>query len=93
MIDNAFALGNEALVAATILAPMAVVGVAIGIGRIGEATMTALSKARDGEVRQQIRENMMIPVAMIEGTCMFCAVIAVIMAFGGLELIKVGSGS
>jgi len=90
-MSNALLIGHEALFAATILAPMAVFGVAIGIGRLGEGIMSGVSKSRDKETRKQIKAAMMAPAAMIEGVCIFAAVIAFLMHSGGLELIKLGA--
>lgn len=90
-MDNAVALGHEAIVAATILAPLAVFGVAIGIGRLAEGVMRGCGRAEDRETRKQIREAMMAPAAMIEGVAIFAAVIAFLMASGGIDLIRLGS--
>ena len=89
-MDNALALGHEALVAATILAPLAVLGVALGIGRLAEGVMRGCSQA-DKSTRKQIRESMMAPAAMIEGVAIFAAVIAFLMASGGIDIIRLAS--
>ena len=69
-------LAAEALVGlgASIGAAIAAIGAGIGIGKIGAAAMEAI--ARQPESAGDIRSNMIVIAALIEGVALFAAVIA-----------------
>ena len=59
---------------AAIGAGMAVIGAALGIGKIGGAAMEAI--ARQPEAASQIQTAMIIASALIEGAALFAIVVA-----------------
>lgn len=61
---------------ATIGAGLAVIGAAIGIGRIGGSATESI--ARQPEAAGNIQTAMIITAALIEGVCLFALVIALI---------------
>ncbi|MDE6214855.1 ATP synthase F0 subunit C [Bacteroides sp.] len=66
-------------VGATIGAGLAVIGAAIGIGKIGSAAMEAI--ARQPEATGNIRMNMIIAAALIEGVALLAIVICLLVFF------------
>ena len=58
---------------AAIGAGLAVVGVGIGIGKIGGSAMEAM--ARQPEEADNIRTNMIIIAALVEGVALFAVVV------------------
>ena len=72
-IENAGAIGGP------IGAGFAVIGAGIGIGRIGGSALEAI--ARQPEAGGDIRMNMIIMAALIEGTALF-AIVVCLMALG-----------
>lgn len=54
-------------------ASMAAIGAAIGIGRIGEGAVAAI--ARQPEVAGDIRSNMIVSAALIEGAAFFAIIV------------------
>ena len=61
---------------AAIGAGMAVIGAALGIGKIGGSAMEAI--ARQPEAASQIQTAMIIAAALIEGAALFAIVVALI---------------
>ena len=61
---------------AAIGAGMAVIGAALGIGKIGSSAMEAI--ARQPEAASQIQTAMIIASALIEGATLFAIVVALI---------------
>ncbi len=64
---------------AVIGAAIAAAGGAIGIGIIGGKAMDAI--ARQPEERKEIRTNMILMAALIEGLAFFIAIIALLVVF------------
>lgn len=58
---------------AAIGAGLAVIGAGIGIGKIGGSAMEAI--ARQPEVANDIRTNMIIIAALVEGVALFAVVV------------------
>ena len=61
---------------AAIGAGLAVIGVGIGIGKIGESAMEAI--ARQPEATGDIRSNMIIAAALIEGVALLAVVVCLL---------------
>lgn len=61
---------------AAIGAGIAVIGAGIGIGMIGSKAMEAI--ARQPEATNEIRTNMIIAAALVEGVALFAEVIALL---------------
>lgn len=70
---QAAAAASIAKIGATIGASIAVIGAALGIGRIGATALEAI--ARQPEAAGDIRSNMIIAAALIEGVAMFALVV------------------
>ncbi|MBR6930129.1 MAG: ATP synthase F0 subunit C [Bacteroidales bacterium] len=63
---------------AAIAAAVAVIGAAIGIGRIGQSAMEAM--ARQPEAASKIQSGMIIAGALVEGATLFAIVVCVLAA-------------
>ncbi len=59
-------------------AGIAVLGAGLGIGKIGESAVASI--ARQPEAAGDIRSNMIVAAALIEGVAFFALVIAFLMA-------------
>lgn len=64
---------------AVVGAALAAIGGGIGIGLIGAHAMDAI--ARQPEEKKDIRTNMIIVAALIEGLCFFIAIISLLVIF------------
>jgi len=73
---TAASLGN---MGAAIGAGLAAFGAGVGIGKIGESAMTAM--ARQPEASGNIRTNMLIIAAMVEGAAFFAMVLCLLIVF------------
>ena len=65
---------------AAIAAAVAVIGAAIGIGRIGQSAMEAM--ARQPEAASKIQSGMIIAGALVEGATLFAIVVCLLAALG-----------
>ena len=65
---------------AAIAAAIAVIGAAIGIGRIGQSAMEAM--ARQPEAASKIQSGMIIAGAFVEGATLFAIVVCVLAVLG-----------
>ena len=65
---------------AAIAAAVAVIGAAIGIGRIGQSAMEAM--ARQPEAASKIQSGMIIAGALVEGATLFAIVVCVLAVLG-----------
>jgi len=70
------ALGN---LGAALGAGIAVLGAAFGIGRIGSTAVEAI--ARQPEASGDIRSNMIVAAALIEGAAFFAIVVCLLILF------------
>ena len=73
MLLQAMAGAGLGKLGAAIGAGLAVVGVGIGIGKIGGSAMEAM--ARQPEEADNIRTNMIIIAALVEGVALFAVVV------------------
>ena len=73
MLLQAVAGAGLGKLGAAISAGLAVVGVGIGIGKIGGSAMEAM--ARQPEEADNIRTNMIIIAALVEGVALFAVVV------------------
>lgn len=69
-------LGN---LGAALGAGIAVIGAGLGIGRIGSTAMEAI--ARQPEAAGDIRSNMIVSAALIEGVAFFAIVVCLLILF------------
>jgi F-type H+-transporting ATPase subunit c len=60
-------------------AGLAAIGAGIGIGRIGASAMEAI--ARQPEAVGEIRSNMIVSAALIEGVAFFAVIVCVLVIF------------
>lgn len=81
-------IANDALVGAVIAAVGGVIAAGVGIGAIGAAAMKAISKSETDQNKSDIRDNMLLSCAMIEGVALFAVIIGYMMYNGGLGLLK-----
>lgn len=74
-------LGAEALTAvgACIGAGIAAIGAGIGIGKIGSSAMEAI--ARQPESTGDVRSNMIVIAALIEGVALFAVIVCILSLF------------
>lgn len=66
-------------VGAAIGAALTAIGAAIGISRIGSSAMEAI--ARQPEASGDIRSNMIVSAALIEGVCFFAVITCALVLF------------
>jgi F-type H+-transporting ATPase subunit c len=60
---------------------LAGIGAGIGIGQIGKSAMEAI--ARQPEAVGDIRSNMIISAALVEGACFFAMIVCLLIVFMG----------
>ncbi len=73
------ASGSLAKVAACVGAAIAAIGAGVGIGKIGAAAMEAI--ARQPESAGDIRSNMIVIAALIEGVALFAVIVCILAYF------------
>ena len=73
------AVAPLAAIGAAIGAGIAAIGAGIGIGNIGSSAMEAI--ARQPEVAGDIRSNMIVIAALIEGVALFAVIICALCLF------------
>jgi F-type H+-transporting ATPase subunit c len=76
MVIMEVALGN---LGAAVGAGIAVIGAGLGIGRIGSTAMESI--ARQPEAAGDIRSNMIVSAALIEGVAFFAIVVCLLILF------------
>ncbi len=64
---------------ASIGAAIAAIGAGIGIGKIGAAAMEAI--ARQPEAAGDIRSNMIVVAALVEGVALFAVIVCILALF------------
>jgi F-type H+-transporting ATPase subunit c len=79
IILQAVAAAGYAKMGAGIGAGLAAIGAGIGIGRIGESAVAAI--ARQPEAVGDIRSNMIVSAALIEGVAFFAIVVCLLILF------------
>lgn len=70
---------NLSGIGASIGAAIAAIGAGIGIGKIGGAAMEAI--ARQPEAAGDIRSNMIVIAALIEGVTLFAVIVCILALF------------
>jgi F-type H+-transporting ATPase subunit c len=68
--------GSIGIVGAGIGAGLAAIGAGIGIGRIGGSAVEAI--ARQPEIAGDIRTNMIITAALVEGVALFAVIVCLL---------------
>jgi F-type H+-transporting ATPase subunit c len=79
MISLLLAADALAKLGATVGGGLAVIGAGIGIGKIGGQAMDAM--ARQPEKINDLRSNMIVAAALIEGVAFFAIIIALLALF------------
>lgn len=79
MLSMILAAATLAALGAAIGAGIAAIGAGIGIGKIGEAAMEAI--ARQPEATGDIRSNMIVIAALIEGVAFFALIVCILALF------------
>ena len=70
---------NLSGIGASLGAAIAAIGAGIGIGKIGGAAMEAI--ARQPEAAGDIRSNMIVIAALIEGVALFAVIVCILALF------------
>lgn len=76
--DAAMSLGLDKM-GACLGASIAAIGAGIGIGKIGAAAMEAI--ARQPESSSDIRSNMIVIAALVEGVALFGVIVCILSLF------------
>ena len=79
MLSMILAAAELAKLGASIGAGIAAIAAGIGIGKIGEAAMEAI--ARQPEATGDIRSNMIVIAALIEGVAFFALIVCILALF------------
>ena len=79
LLEAAGAAAGLAKLGAGIGASIAAIGAGLGIGRIGSAAMEAI--ARQPEATGDIRTNMIIIAALVEGVALFAVIVCLLCLF------------
>lgn len=79
MLSMILAAAPLAALGAAIGAGIAAIAAGIGIGKIGEAAMGAI--ARQPEATGDIRSNMIVIAALIEGVAFFALIVCILALF------------
>ena len=79
MITTLLAAEGVAQLGAAVGAGLAAIGAGIGIGKIGGSAMDAM--ARQPEKINDLRSNMIVAAALIEGVAFFAIIIALLALF------------
>lgn len=79
LLEVAAAAAGIAKLGAGIGASIAAIGAGIGIGKIGASAMEAI--ARQPESTSDIRTNMIIVAALIEGVALFAVIVCLLILF------------
>ncbi len=79
ILAQAAASSALAKAAACIGAAIAAIGAGIGIGKIGASAMEAI--ARQPEAAGDIRSNMIVIAALIEGVALFAVIVCILAYF------------
>lgn len=79
LLQAAASAAGLAKLGAGIGAALAAIGAGLGIGRIGSAAMEAI--ARQPESTSDIRSNMIIIAALVEGVALFAVIVCLLCLF------------
>ena len=79
ILTQAAASAALAKIGACIGASIAVIGAGIGIGKIGSSAMEAI--ARQPESAGDIRSNMIVIAALVEGVALFAVIVCILAYF------------
>ena len=79
MLSMILAAAPLAALGATIGAGIAAIAAGIGIGKIGKAAMEAI--ARQPEATGDIRSNMIVIAALVEGVAFFALIVCILALF------------
>ena len=79
ILAQAAAVAALAKIGAWIGASIAVIGAGIGIGKIGSSAMEAI--ARQPESAGDIRSNMIVIAALVEGVALFAVIVCILAYF------------
>ncbi|MDE6287658.1 MAG: ATP synthase F0 subunit C [Muribaculaceae bacterium] len=79
MLGLLAAVASGTALGASIGAAIAAIGAGIGIGKIGGSAMEAI--ARQPEAAGDIRSNMIVIAALIEGVALFAVIVCILALF------------
>ncbi|MBP3227300.1 MAG: ATP synthase F0 subunit C [Bacteroidaceae bacterium] len=79
LLEAATAAAGLAKLGIGLGAGIAAIGAGLGIGKIGSSAMEAI--ARQPEATNDIRSNMIVIAALIEGVALFAVIVCLLMLF------------
>ncbi|MBQ7634102.1 MAG: ATP synthase F0 subunit C [Bacteroidaceae bacterium] len=79
LLEAAAAAAGIAKLGIGLGAGIAAIGAGLGIGKIGSSAMEAI--ARQPEATNDIRSNMIVIAALIEGVALFAVIVCLLMLF------------
>ena len=79
ILNEVMSLQPLAAVGAAIGASLAAIGAGFGIGKIGSSAMEAI--ARQPEAAGDVRSNMIVIAALIEGVALFAVIVSALAIF------------
>lgn len=79
LLEAAAAAAGIAKLGIGLGAAIAAIGAGLGIGKIGSSAMDAI--ARQPEATNDIRSNMIVIAALIEGVALFAVIVCLLMLF------------
>jgi F-type H+-transporting ATPase subunit c len=79
ILNEVISLQPIAALGAALGASLAAIGAGIGIGKIGSSAMEAI--ARQPEAAGDIRSNMIVIAALIEGVALFAVIVSALAIF------------
>lgn len=79
ILSDVMSLQPIAALGAALGASLAAIGAGIGIGKIGSSAMEAI--ARQPEAAGDIRSNMIVIAALIEGVALFAVIVSALAIF------------
>ena len=79
LLEAATAAAGLAKLGIGLCAGIAAIGAGLGIGKIGSSAMEAI--ARQPEATNDIRSNMIVIAALIEGVALFAVIVCLLMLF------------
>lgn len=79
LLETAAAAAGIAKLGIGLGAGIAAIGAGLGIGKIGSSAMEAI--ARQPEATNDIRSNMIVIAALIEGVALFAVIVCLLMLF------------
>ncbi|QQR53510.1 ATP synthase F0 subunit C [bacterium] len=85
-VNNIFYAKAAAFIGSAIAMGLGSIGPALGQGLIGMKACEGLAKEKDPEVAGKIRTTMLIAMAMVETSAIYCLLVALLLLFAGKNM-------